>query len=102
MAVKQDDLINMWAKPRKMSIWKTQRHPFIDQVYRVCTELQAKSDNRTAVENKRLFTKNSTPLVRMSKLDDKCKKDINAQSYDIQGLARKCPELCSNFCGDDS
>ena len=65
MAVKQDDLLNMLAKPRKMMIWKTQRHSFYRPSVPVCIELQAKSDNRTDVENKRLFTKTSTPLVRM-------------------------------------
>ena len=65
-----------------MSILKIQHHPCIDEVYWGSTEREGKSDNRTAVENKRMFTKNSPPHVRMSTLNDERKRDIIAQSYD--------------------
>ena len=57
MVGEQDDLYNMWAKPRKMSIWNIKSHSCMDEVYWRCTVREAKYDNRTAVEKKRLFTK---------------------------------------------
>ena len=41
MSGEQDDLFNMWAKPRKMSIWNIKSHSCIDEVYRGCTEREA-------------------------------------------------------------
>ena len=45
----------------------------------------------------RACSQNSSTPVRMSKLKDECKRDIIAQSYDIEGHAQKCAERCSKW-----
>ena len=42
-------------------------------------------------------SQNPSSPVRRSRLNDKCKKDIYAQSYDIQGQVQMCVELRSKF-----